>query len=153
MPTFLKIYDPLLNMSSNDILKIFSTEFDKLENLVNLIKFNNDPTVNQIVQVYYQITNLSSMIVVIKQQLKQSNAEILNAEKFISEIFDLTIHPKIMDHIVNSISNITTDLQSLNSVQKSKETIENEGKLYEKLREIMSTKEFVKQYDSGLSND
>ena len=26
-------------------------------------------------------------------------------------------------------------------------------KLYEKLREIMSTKEFVKQYDSGLSND
>jgi hypothetical protein len=153
MPTFLKIYDPLLNMSSNDILKIFSTEFDKLENLVNLIKFNNDPTVNQIVQVYYQITNLSSMIVVIKQQLKQSNAEILNAEKFISEIFDLTIHPKIMDHIVNSISNITTDLQSLNSVQKSKETIENEAKLYEKLREIMSTKEFVKQYDSGLSND
>ena len=153
MPTFLKIYDPLLNMSSNDILKIFSTEFDKLENLVNLIKFNNDPTVNQIVQVYYQITNLSSMIVVIKQQLKQSNAEILNAEKFISEIFDLTIHPKIMDHIANSISNITTDLQSLNSVQKSKETIENEAKLYEKLREIMSTKEFVKQYDSGLSND
>jgi len=41
----------------------------------------------------------------------------------------------------------------LNSEQKSKETIENEAKLYEKLREIMSTKEFVKQYDSGLSND
>ena len=153
MPTFLKIYDPLLNMSSNDILKIFSTEFDKLENLVNLIKFNNDPTVNQIVQVYYQITNLSSMIVVIKQQLKQSNAEILNAEKFISEIFDLTIHPKIMKNIANSISNITRNLQSLDSEQKSKETIENEAKLYEKLREIMSTKEFVKQYDSGLSND
>ena len=153
MPTFLKIYDPLLNMSSNDILKIFSTEFDKLENLVNLIKFDNDLTVNQIVQVYYQITNISSMIVVIKQQLKQSTEKILRTEKFINENFNSIIHPKIMDHIENSISNITTDLQSLNSGQKSKETIENEAKLYEKLREIMSTKEFVKQYDSGLSND
>ena len=153
MPTFLKIYDPLLNMSSNDILKIFSTEFDKLENLVNLIKFDNDLTVNQIVQVYYQITNISSMIVVIKQQLKQSTEKILRTEKFINENFNSIIHPKIMDHIENSISIITTDLQSLNSGQKSKETIENEAKLYEKLREIMSTKEFVKQYDSGLSND
>jgi hypothetical protein len=140
-------------MSSDDILEIFSTEFDKLENLVNLIKFDNDLTVNQIVQVYYQITNISSMIVVIKQQLKQSPEKILRTEKFINENFNSIIHPKIMDHIENSISNITTDLQSLNSGQKSKETIENEAKLYEKLREIMSTKEFVKQYDSGLSND
>ena len=58
-----------------------------------------------------------------------------------------------MTNITNSISEITNNLQSLNSEQKSKETIENEAKLYEKLREIMSTKEFVKQYDSGLSND
>ena len=58
-----------------------------------------------------------------------------------------------MEHITNSISDITGDLQSLNSEQKSNETIENEAKLYEKLREMMSTKEFVKQYDSGLSHD
>ena len=58
-----------------------------------------------------------------------------------------------MEHITNSISDITGDLQSLNSEQKSKETIENEAKLYEKLREMMSTKEFVKQYDVGLSHD
>ena len=77
----------------------------------------------------------------------------LNAEKFISEKFNSAIHPKIMKHIANSISDITSNLQSLNSEQKSNETIENEAKLYEKLREIMSTKEFVKQYDAGLSND
>jgi len=58
-----------------------------------------------------------------------------------------------MQSITNSISDTTVKLQSLNSKQKSKETIENEAKLYEKLRELMSTKEFVKQYDSGLSND
>ena len=137
----------------NDLVEIFSTEFDKLENSVNSIKFDDDLTINQIVEVYYQITNLSSMIVVIKPQLDQNNNKIIFAEKFISEKFNSTIHPKIMEHITNSISGITSNLQSTNSEQKSKETIENEAKLYEKLREIMSTKEFVKQYDTGISHD
>ena len=145
-------------MSSNDLIELFDTEFIKLENLVNEITLENELPVNQIVSIYYQITNVTSMIEVMKQQIDNylddsSCAKILNAEKFISEIFDLTIHPKIMKNIANSISNITRNLQSLDSEQKSKETIENEAKLYEKLREIMSTKEFVKQYDSGLSND
>ena len=58
-----------------------------------------------------------------------------------------------MERIAISISDITRNLQSINSEQKSRETIENEAKLYEKLREIMSTNEFVKQYDAGLSYD
>ena len=137
----------------NDLLELFTSEFDKLENSVNSIKFDDDLTVNQIVEVYYQITNLSSMIVIIKPQLEQNAEKILYAEKFIFEKFNSTIHPKIMEHITNSISGITSNLQSLNSEQKSKETIETEAKLYEKLREIMSTKEFVKQYDAGISHD
>jgi hypothetical protein len=137
----------------NDLLRLFTSEFDKLENSVNSIKFDDDLTVNQIVEVYYKITNLSSMIVAIKPQLEQNTEQILYAEKFISDKFNSTIHPKIMEHIINSISDITGNLQSINSEQKSKETIETEAKLYEKLREIMSTKEFVKQYDAGLSHD
>ena len=97
------------------------------------------------------------MIEVMKQQIEKSDLssfeKISNAENFISEKFNSTIHPKIMNNIENSVSEITKNLQSLDSDQKSKETIENEAKLYEKLREIMSTKEFVNQYDSGLSND
>jgi len=137
----------------NDLFGLFTSEFDKLENSVNSIKFDDDLTVNQIVEVYYKITNLSSMIVAIKPQLEQNTEQILYAEKFISDKFNSTIHPKIMEHIINSISDITGNLQSINSEQKSKETIETEAKLYEKLREIMSTKEFVKQYDAGLSHD
>ena len=137
----------------NDLLELFTSEYDKLENLVNAMNFNDELHVNQIVEVYYQITNVSSMITVVKPQLAQNNDKILYAEKFISEKFNSIIHPKIMKHITNSISGITSNLQSINSEHKSKETIENEAKLYEKLREIMSTKEFVKQYDSGLSND
>ena len=137
----------------NDLLELFTSEYDKLENLVNAMNFNDELHVNQIVEVYYQITNVSSMITVVKPQLSQNNDKILYAEKFISEKFNSIIHPKIMKHITNSISNITSNLQSINSEQKSKETIENEAKLYEKLREIMSTKEFVKQYDAGISHD
>ena len=137
----------------NDLLELFTSEYDKLENLVNAMNFDDELPVNQIIEVYYQITNVSSMIIVVKPQLAQNNDKILYAEKFISEKFNSIIHPKIMKHITNSISNITSNLQSINSEQKSKETIENEAKLYEKLREIMSTKEFVKQYDAGISHD
>ena len=137
----------------NDLLGLFTSEYNKLENLVNVLNFDAELTVNQIVEVYYQITNISSMITVVRPQLDQNNDKILSAEKFIYEKFNSIIHPKIMEHIANSISDITSNLQSINSEQKSKETIENEAKLYEKLREIMSTKEFVKQYDAGLSYD
>ena len=144
-------------MSSNDLIELFDTEVIKLENLANEINLENELPVNQIVSIYYQITNVTSMIEVMKQQIDNSDSsfheKISNTENFISKKFNSIIHPKIMANIANSISTITENLQSLNSEQKSKETIENEAKLYEKLREIMSTKEFVKQYDSGLSND
>jgi uncharacterized coiled-coil DUF342 family protein len=144
-------------MSSNDLMELFDTEFTKLENLANEINLENELPVNQIVSIYYQITNVTSMIEVMKQQIDNFDLtfheKISNTETFISKKFNSIIHPKIMTNITNSISEITKNLQSLNSEQKSKETIENEAKLYEKLREIMSTKEFVKQYDSGLSND
>ena len=144
-------------MSSNELFELFIIEFEKLENLVNKLNSENELPVNQIVEIYYQITNVSSMIEVMKQQIDKSDLssfeKISNVENFISKKFNSTIHPKIMNNIENSISEITHNLQSLDSEQKSKETIENEAKLYEKLREIMSTKEFVKQYDAGLSDD
>ena len=144
-------------LSSNELFELFIIEFEKLENLVNKLNSENELPVNQIVEIYYQITNVSSMIEVMKQQIDKSDLssfeKISNVENFISKKFNSTIHPKIMNNIENSISEITKNLQSLGSEQKSKETIENEAKLYEKLREIMSTKEFVKQYAAGLSDD
>ena len=144
-------------MSSNELIELFIIEFEKLENLANQINSENELDVNQIVEIYYQITNVSSLIEVMRQQIDKSDLssfeKISNAENFISEKFNSTIHPKIMNNIENSVSKITKNLQSLDSDQKSKETIENEAKLYEKLREIMSTKEFVRQYDAGLSDD
>ena len=57
----------------NDLLELLSSEYDKLENLVNAMNFDDELPVNQIVEVYYQITNVSSMIIVMKQQLDQTN--------------------------------------------------------------------------------
>ena len=120
-------------MSSNDLIELFDTEFIKLENLVNEIILENELPVNQIVSIYYQITNVTSMIEVMKQQIDNSDSsfreKIFNAENFISKKFNYIIHPKIMVNITNSISTITENLQSLNSEQKSKETIENEAKI------------------------
>ena len=48
----------------NDLLELFTSEYDKLENLVNAMNFDDELPVNQIVEVYYQITNVSSMITV-----------------------------------------------------------------------------------------
>ena len=90
----------------NDLLELFTSESNKLENLVNALNFDAELPVNQIVEVYYQITNLSSMITVAKPQLDQNNAKIVYAEKFISEKFNSTIHPKIMERVVTSISEI-----------------------------------------------
>jgi len=144
-------------LSSNELFELFIIEFEKLENLVNKLNSENELPVNQIVEIYYQITNVSSIIEVMKQQIDKSDLssfeKISNVGNFISKKFNSTIHPKIMNNIENSISEITKNLQSLDSDQKSKEIIENEAKLYEKLREIMSTKEFVKQYAAGLSDD
>jgi hypothetical protein len=48
---------------------------------------------------------------------------------------------------------LTKNLQSRNSNEKSKEQIESDAKLFEELRQNMSTKEFVEQYDYGIAND
>ena len=60
-------------MSSNDLIKLFITEFEKLENLTSQINSENELPVNQIVTIYYQITNVSSMIEVMKQQIDKSD--------------------------------------------------------------------------------
>ncbi len=144
--------------STDDISGMFHTEFDKLENLVNNAT-NSELSIHEIIETYYQIMNVSSMSTMLKQQLGGSNDQnplikkIEETQKFISEKFDLNLHPSIMIQLTNSLADITKSLQSNNSVEKSKDEIETEAKLYEKLRQTMSTKEFVEQYEKGLSHD
>ncbi len=143
--------------SVDDISRMFQTESEKLENLINNAISKSELFLHEIIETYYQIINVSSMITMLKSQIDvgkhQSFLEkIQETEKIISEKFNSTIHPQIMVQLTNSIENTKKNLQSGN-VGKSKEEIENEAKKYEKLRQMMSTKEFVEQYDKGLSHD
>ena len=144
--------------SFDDISSMFHTESEKLESLINNATAKSELSIHEIVETYYQIMNISSMTVMLKQQLDANEHTILldkiaETERVISEKFNSNINPRIMEKLVNSIQDTTTNLQSGGSENKSKEDIQNEAKLYEKLRQTMSTKEFVEQYDKGLSHD
>jgi len=146
-------------MSFEDTFKIFNIETGKLESTINTALAKSELTLSEIVQTYYQIMNVGSLCTLIKQQHEyidkndSLNRKIEETQKLISKKFELDLHPTIMTQLGNSIRDITKKLQSGNSLEKTKNEIESESKLFEKLRQIMSTKEFVEQYDKGLSND
>ncbi len=143
----------------NELSTSFYLESDKLKKLIaDLLKNQDRLSIDKIIPVYYQIINVSSISTVLKQQLdahkhKALLSKIVETEEIISEKFNPSIHPQIMEKLANSIQVITASLQSDGSAQKSKKDIENKAKLYEELRQKMSTKEFVEQYDKGLSHD
>ena len=127
-------------MSFDEISSMFDTESSKLENLINEATTKSELTIHEIVETYYQIMNVSSMITMLKQQLdaKQHKTLLENiaiTEAIISEKFNSDVHPKIMEKITKSIQDTTHNLQSKKSEQKSKEDLENESKLYEELRQ------------------
>ena len=144
--------------SFDDISQMFHSEYDKLVNLINSASTQSDLSLHDIVETYYQIMNMSSMITMLKQQLGSNDhkslfGKIIESEKLISEKFNQILHPQILQNLEKSIQEITKNLQSNSSEQKSKEKIESDAKLYEELRKKMSTKEFVEQYGKGLAND
>jgi hypothetical protein len=145
-------------MSFDDISSMFHTESEKLEKLISNSTTKSELSIPEVVETYYQIMNVSSMIIMLKSQLdvdkhKTLLDKITEIERVISKKFNSNTHPQIMEKLTKSIQKTTKNLQSSDTEQKSKEETENHAKLYEELRQKMSTKEFVEQYDKGLSHD
>ena len=143
--------------NKDELFQIFVTESDKLESLVLDALSKSTLSVSEIIQAYYQTTNvnlLAEMLVTLENSdddISDLNvSKIKQTQQFISEKFDQNLHPFIMKYLSNSVADMTKQLQSSASLDKSKEYIENEAKNYEQLREMMSTKEFVEQYNKGL---
>ena len=143
--------------SSDDISQMFDSESQKLQNLIDTVNSKTDVNIREIVETYYQVMNVSSMVTMLKEQAESEPNPLLSkikeTEKMISEKFDSTLHPRILAKISSSIQEMTKNLQSGNSGEKSKEQIESDAKLFEELRQTMSTKEFVEQYEKGISHD
>ncbi len=143
--------------SSAAISQMFYSESQNLQNILDTVTLKTDMSIHEIVETYYQVMNVSSMATMLKQQAGSESDPLLSkvrlAEKMISEKFDSIIHPMILAKLSSSIQDMTKNLQSENSGEKSKEQIELDAKLFEKLRQTMSTKEFVEQYGRGISHD
>jgi hypothetical protein len=143
--------------SAEDISQMFHTESQKLQNLLDVADSKTDMNIHEIIETYYQVMNVSSMITMLKQQVGSHPKELLEkihqTEKLISERFDSIIHPKITETLSTSIQELSKNLQSKNSGEKSKEQTESDAKLFDELRQAMSTKEFVEQYEHELSHD
>ena len=143
--------------SAEEISNMIESESQKLSSLFDSADSKNDMSIHEIVETYYQVMNVSSMATMLKAQADSEPREIIDkikqTEKLISERFDSTIHPKIMKNLSMSIQELTKNLQSENSGEKSKEQTESDAKLFDELRQTMSTKEFVEQYENGISHD
>ncbi|RMW38032.1 MAG: hypothetical protein EA446_06110 [Nitrosopumilus sp.] len=139
--------------STDEISSMFESESQKLENFLSKISENME--ISEIVETYYQVMNVTSMISMLKQQLDSENHKTLleqinKTEQIILGKFNTETHPKILENLSNSIQEMTNTLQS-SSGEKTKEQIENESQMFEELRKKMSTKEFVEQYEKGLA--
>ena len=143
--------------SAEDISKMFQIESQKLQNLFDIADSKTDMSIHEIIAAYYQVMNVSSMTIMLKRQTNSQSKELLEkiqqTEKLISERFNFIIHPKIMETLSTLIQELSQNLQSGNSSEKSKEQTELDAKLFDELRQTMSTKEFVEQYEHELSHD
>ena len=148
-------------MDSDQSSELFYSESKKLKDTLESIQKKSEKTIPEIIDVYYQAIKVDSLAKVLKENFQTKSeheaflARIDKTQKYISEEFNASFHPKILTQLTDSIQKNTENLKLLakESGQKSKETIEKEASLYKELREIMSTKEFVEQYENGIKND
>ena len=141
-------------------LELLDSEFEKFQNLINSIPKNSKILIPDIVSLYFQATMVETLSKKLREDISESEQQkhlekINTIQKYVNENFSKSLHPEILSQLENSIQKSTNDLKNLgqNPEEKTKEIIENEAQLYKELRELMSTKEFVEQYDAGIKND
>ena len=147
--------------NENETLELFTSESEKLQKIIDSIPKTSEKKLSDIINLYYQVTMVQTLAKKIKSELKSPTEnqnlfdEINKTEEYMNEKFSKSLHPEILSELTSSIQVSTDNLKQLgqNSEQKTKETIEKEALLYKELRELMSTKEFVEQYETGIKDD
>ena len=144
-------------------LELLDSEFEKFQKVIESVSKNSEKMISDIVSLYYQaimVQTLSKKLSheigsVFESEQKKYLEKINKIQKYVDENFSKSLHPEILSQLVNLIQKSTDNLKLLdqNSEEKTKEIIENEAQLYKELRELMSTKEFVEQYDAGIKDD
>jgi len=147
-------------MDVGNSLELLDSEFEKFQKLMDSIPKNSEKIIPDIVNLYFQATMVETLSKKLKEDIsgseQQKHLEKINTiQKYVDENFSKSLHPEILSQLINSIQKSTDNLKLLgqSTEEKTKEIIENEARLYKELRELMSTKEFVEQYDSGIKDD
>ena len=147
-------------MDVGNSLELLDSEFEKFQNLINSIPKNSKILIPDIVSLYFQATMVETLSKKLREDMSESEQrkhleKVNTIQKYVNENFSKSLHPEILSQLENSIQKSTNDLKILgqNPEEKTKEIIENEARLYKELRELMSTKEFVEQYDAGIKDD
>ena len=142
---------------NDDSTNLFLQETEKLNQTIEEWQLKiEDMSMEQIVETYYQVINVNSLAK-ISENPNNSNEmqnKVKNAKKIIEDNFNKSFHPLLMTKIQNSIEEIKNNLQEIqkSSPQKTKDEIEEQAKMYEDLRKLMSTKEFAEQYSKLIGS-
>ena len=149
--------------SFDESYQLFQTESNQIEDMIKNTIEKSDRTISDIVQIYYQVIKVVSLGKLLKQKFQdkvEPNHHTLldridEVQNIITEKFNMSLHPTILSQLTYSVQKHTDNLKLLAKEpgEKSKESIEEEAKLYKELRDFMSTKEFVEQYATGLKDD
>ena len=143
----------------DDSVALFDVDAENLISTVNHVLSESTLDVNQIIPIYYQVMTVTSLGKVLQEKITASSEiekysivseKIVKTQNFISEKFDSDLHKQTLSYLTNSIADVSEKLQFDNSSEKSKAQIESDAKMYDILRQTMSTKEFVAQYEKGL---
>jgi len=148
--------------SIDEATNLFTSESSKLQDVIShALKNSEILSTSEIIETYYQVSNVTSLVKFLRQKFgdlenTEENKTLLNKmqeiEKLIDEKFNKTLHPLVMSQLKKSIENSRKNLKDMktNQSKKTKNEIENQARVYEKLRQTMSTKEFVDQYNKLL---
>ena len=140
----------------------FDSESEKLKTAIR--DAQRDPgalPIQGTVGIYFQVISLTSYMTVLKDRLKDGTGSgeeaalqdrIARMESFIAAEFDGNLHPMIISKLTESIKEASENMRA-DRGQGTEEEIRGEAKQYEELREKMSVREFVVQYDKGLAHD
>jgi len=148
----------------NEAIDLFNSESNKLQDgITQSLKNSEKLSISEIINMYYQVINVISLAKFLREncngiknteESKPLLIRLQEIEQYIDENFNRNLHLLIISNLKNSIENSMKKLKDMtaNPSEKTKEKIENQAKMYKKLRQIMSTKEFVDQYNNGLDN-
>ena len=150
------------NSSINEIADLLNIESSKLQDTIDHgLKNLEKLTLAEIIEAYYQAINVTSITKMLKEnsevikELEESSKirmQIKKVENDMDEKFDKNFHRLILSQLNQAIEDSKSKIKEIRTkqIEKTKEEIEKQGEIYQKLRQTMSTKEFVDQYDKEL---